>query len=68
MCLICVDYKKLSFTDLVKNINELANIDPDHAEQFFYILMEKDPELADRLEKYYWDHLYRQFSIGIKNG
>jgi hypothetical protein len=68
MCLICIDYKKLSFTDLVKNATELSNVDPDHAEEFFYMLQEKDPELLEKLEKYYWDNLYKQFSIGLKNG
>lgn len=68
MCLICIDYKKLSFIDLVKNTTELANTNPDHAEEFFHMLLEKDPEIAENLEKYYWDNLYKQFSIGLKNG
>jgi len=67
MCLICIEYNKLSTVDLLRNINELVNIDPDHAEDFFYMLEEKDPELLEKIEKYYWDNLKIQ-TVGIKNG
>ena len=57
MCLICVEYNKLSMVDLLRNINELVNSNPDHAEDFFYTLEEKDPELLEKIEKYYWDNI-----------
>lgn len=62
--MICVDYKKLSMTDLIRNATELANTNPEHAEEFFYKLSEEDPKLLENLEKYYWDNLVKGFSIG----
>lgn len=67
MCLICVDYKKLSVSDLIKNSLELSNTDPDHAEEFFYMLSQKDPEMLEKIEKYFWDRITRE-AARITNG
>ena len=67
MCMICVDYKKLSVADLIRNTKELSNTDPDHAEQFFYELAKNDPETLEKIEKYFWDSLLKDFNL-MKNG
>ena len=68
MCMICVDYKKLDFKDLVRNATELCDTNAEHAEDFFYMLEKEDPETLSKLEKYFWDKLTSQLTSGFKNG
>jgi len=67
MCLLCVEYKKLSISDLIKNSLELSNLNPDHAEEFFYMLSIQDPDTLEKIEKYFWDRITRE-SARLKNG
>lgn len=60
MCLICVEYKKLSTTDLIKNVMELCSTNPEHAEQLFYLLEKNDPETLQKIENYLWDSLLKK--------
>lgn len=57
MCLICVEYNKLSFNDLIRNVNELTNTNPKHAEEFFYKLEKENPDLLSEIERHFWDNL-----------
>lgn len=57
MCLICIEYNKLAFDDLIRNVNELSNTNPKHAEEFFYKLEAEDPELMKDIEEYFLDQL-----------
>lgn len=59
MCLLCVEYNKLSFKDLIKNAVELSQIDEEHAEEFFYKLESENPDLMDAVEEEFWNKLKR---------
>jgi hypothetical protein len=63
MCLICVDYKKLGTSDLIKNVMELSETNPQHAEDFFYELSKNDPETLEKIENYLWDSLLKNVNF-----
>lgn len=57
MCLICVEYNKLSMNELVQNSLELVGADPEHAEEFFLKLEKENPELLDKMGEVFYDEL-----------
>jgi len=60
MCLMCVEINKdsLKSQDFVRNINEIIESDPDHSEEIFDLLSQKNPKLLQEIE----DELFKLFS------
>lgn len=54
MCLLCTEYNKLSLKDLVRNATELSDLNPNHAEEFFYKLESENPDLMEQVEEQFW--------------
>lgn len=59
MCLLCIEItkKSLSGNDLIKNLDEILMVNPQHADKIIELLSKTDPDYLDRLEKELSDKL-----------
>jgi len=61
MCLICVEIQKETLTgeNFIKNIGELIDTDPKHAEVVIAKLSQTNPEYLDKLDDELFDIFYK---------
>jgi hypothetical protein len=59
VCLLCIEItkKSLSGNDLIKNLDEILMVNPQHADKIIELLSKTDPDYLDRLEKELSDKL-----------
>lgn len=59
MCLLCVEITKKSLNgiDFARNLEEVLQTDPQHADEVFKALTSADPDYLDKLENDLLDKL-----------